>query len=511
MNNQKQIKFGAILSYVSIAINIVAGLIYTPWMIDQIGEASYGLYTLANTLITLFLIDFGLSSATSRYVAKYRAEGNQEKVDNFLGVVYKLYMIIDAIIFVALIVMYFLIDAIYVKLTPVEIEQFKVVYIIAASFAVINFPFVTFNGILNAYEKFIQMKLADLIYRILLVGMTVVALILGYGLYALVAVHAIVGLIVIVYKFIILKKSTPVKVNIKYSDKSLYKDLLGFSIWVTVFSLSQRLIFNITPTVLGVVANSVAIAVFGIVTTIEGYSFTVTNAINGMFMPKIARIYAADEENGDINPLLLKVGKFQYIINGLIVTGFAVVGKLFIDLWVGPEFEMAYYGILLVLVPGLFYNSLQIANTAMTVRKKVKTTAIVNVIMGVINVILSFIFSYFFGVVGACLSIFVAYMFRAVVLNIIYKKVLKVNIGAFIKQCYLRMSIPMALGVGIGILADFLIPFTGWIQFIIIGCITAAVYLLGVLLFGLNKQEKTQIFGAVKKILGKFIKKKHKG
>ena len=93
MNNQKQIKFGAILSYVSIAINIVAGLIYTPWMIDQIGEASYGLYTLANTLITLFLIDFGLSSATSRYVAKYRAEGNQEKVDNFLGVVYKLYMI----------------------------------------------------------------------------------------------------------------------------------------------------------------------------------------------------------------------------------------------------------------------------------------------------------------------------------------------------------------------------------------------------------------------------------
>ena len=111
-------------------------------MIEQIGEASYGLYTLANSLITLFLVDFGLSAATSRYVAKYRAEGDQEKVDNFLGVVYKLYMIIDAVIFVALIVVYFLIDTIYVKLTPAEIEQFKVVYIIAASFAVINFPFV---------------------------------------------------------------------------------------------------------------------------------------------------------------------------------------------------------------------------------------------------------------------------------------------------------------------------------------------------------------------------------
>lgn len=499
MSNQKQIKIGAILSYVSIAINIVSGLIYTPWMIDQIGESSYGLYTLANTLITLFLVDFGLSAATSRYVAKYRAEGDQEKVNNFLGVVYKLYLLIDAIIFIALIVMYFLIDVIYVKLTPAEIEQFKIVYIIAASFAVINFPFVTFNGILNAYEKFIQMKAADLIYRVLLVAMTVAALILGYGLYALVAVHAIVGLIVIVYKFIVLKKSTPVKTNIRYTDRSLYKDLFGFSIWVTVASLAQRLIFNITPTVLGVVANSVAIAVFGIVVTIEGYTFTVTNAINGMFMPKIARIYAQEGEEGDINPLLLKVGKFQYILNGLIISGFAVVGKLFIDLWVGPSFELAYYGILLVIVPGLFYNSLQIAHTAMTMRRKVKTTAIVNVIMGCINITLSFLLSYFFGVIGACLSIFIAYMFRAIALNIIYKKVLNVNVGLFARQCYLRMSIPMVLAIGIGLLSNYFIPFSGWIQFILIGCITVAVYGAGVLIFGLSKQERNQIFGFVRK------------
>ena len=119
--NGKQVRIGAILSYASIAINIIAGLIYTPWMIDQIGESSYGLYTLANTLITLFLVDFGLSSATSRYVAKYRAEGNQEKIDNFLGVVYKLYMIIDAIIFAVLIVIFF--SKYYFKLSHTKLQN----------------------------------------------------------------------------------------------------------------------------------------------------------------------------------------------------------------------------------------------------------------------------------------------------------------------------------------------------------------------------------------------------
>ncbi|MBQ8146937.1 MAG: oligosaccharide flippase family protein [Clostridia bacterium] len=494
----KQIKLGAIISYVAIFVNIAAMLIYTPWMIEQIGEESYGLYTLANSLIALFLVDFGLSSATSRFVAKYRAEGRQDKVDSFLGAVYKLYMAISAVIFVVLLVIYFLIDEIYVKLTPAEIEQFKVVYIISAAFAVINFPFVTFNGILNAYEKFIQLKIADLIYRVLLVGITIAALMMGYGLYALVSVHAIVGLIVIAYKFIVLKICTPVKANYKQSEKGIYKSIFSFSIWVTISSLAQRLVFNITPSVLGIVANSVAIAVFGIVSTIEGYTYTITSAINGMFMPKIARIYANKEGEQDINPLLLKVGRFQYGLNGLIIAGFAVVGLRFIDLWVGSDFRDAYVGTLLVLIPGLFFNSLQIANTAMIVQNKVKIQSFVNVGMGVVNVILSFVFSYFFGVIGACLSIFVAYMLRSIAFHIIYKKCLNMDMLAVIKQCYIKLSIPIIATVALGLIVNHFMPLGGWLGFLVVGCITVAIFAVLVLLVGFTGQEKKKLVGFLK-------------
>ena len=205
--SNKQIKIGSILSYLSIALNIIAGLIYTPWIVKQIGQSQYGLYTLANSVITLFIIDFGLGTATARYVSKYRAEGNEEKINNFLGVIYKLYLIIDAFIFSALFIFFFYLDAIYVNLTPYEMQQFKLVYIIAATFAVFNFPFITQNGILTAYEKFIPLKFADIIYRVVLVSFTIIALLLGYGLYALVIVHALAGFLVIFYKFIVLKKA----------------------------------------------------------------------------------------------------------------------------------------------------------------------------------------------------------------------------------------------------------------------------------------------------------------
>lgn len=493
ISTNKQIKMGAILSYLSIGINIIAGLLYTPWMVDIIGESDYGLYTLSNSLITLFLVDFGLSSAVSRYVAKYRAEGRQDKVNNFLGAVYKLYLIIDTIIFAALVIIYFCIDSIYVKLTPAELEKFKIVYLISASFAVINFPFVTFNGILNSYEKFIPLKLADVIYRILLVALTVITLLLGGGLYGLVAVHAIVGFVVIVYKWMVIKKQIPLKIHWKYSEFSLYKDIFGFSIWVTISSLAQRLVFNITPSILGIVASSTAIAVFGIVTTIEGYTYTITTAINGMFMPKISRIYERGEEKDELMPLMLSVGKFQYAINGLIVAGFAVVGKEFINLWMGSTYLDAYYGILLVITPGLFFNSMQIANTAMVVRKKVNLQAWANLGMGIVNALLSVILSSYLGVIGACISISIAYMLRAVVLLFIYRRVLKIDMASFVINCYLRMGIPIIITIVLGYLMNSLLQNGGWLVLAAKSLFIVVIYATATFLLGLSSEERNKL------------------
>ncbi len=489
---KNQIRFGAVLSYVSIAINILSGLLYTPWMIQQIGKSDYGLYTLANSLITLFLVDFGLSAATARYVSKYVAEGRQDKVENFLGAVYKLYLIVDALIFTVLIVIYFLIETIYVKLTPLELEKFKVVYLIAAMYAVLNFPFITLNGILIAYEKFIQLKLADVIYRILIVVLMAFALLQGFGLYSLVVVNAIVGLFVIIFKLIVIRQTTKCKVNFKKSDSAIYKEIFGFSLWTTITSLAQRLIFNITPSILGILANSAAIAVFGIITTIEGYTYTITTAINGMFMPKISKIYANDEEDS-IMPLMLKIGKLQFVLNSLIVVAFFTIGKSFLSLWLGKGYVDAYAGVLLVIIPGMFFNSLQIANTAMIVKNKVKVQAIIAVLSGVVNVILSFFLSKYFGALGASISIFFAYSLRAILYHFAHKNIMKINIFYFIKQCYFKLVPSLIITVILAIILNLIIKENTWLLIVLKAMIISVCYLLFSYVLGFSNQERKNI------------------
>lgn len=89
----KQIKFAAIISYAAIFINIIITLLYTPWMVSKIGKSNYALYTLANTLISVFLMDFGIGSVVSRFISKYRAEGQEEKANQLLGLVAKIFFI----------------------------------------------------------------------------------------------------------------------------------------------------------------------------------------------------------------------------------------------------------------------------------------------------------------------------------------------------------------------------------------------------------------------------------
>ena len=157
-----QVKTAAIISYFALGFNIVLSFFYTPWMVEKIGQSYYGLYTLAISVISIFMLDFGLGTAVSRFIAKYRAENNQRAINDIISAVCKLYILIDILIAIVLIVIFFFLEVIYVKLSPVELEKFKTLYVMVALFNIISFPFSPLDGILNAYEKLIQLKLCSL-------------------------------------------------------------------------------------------------------------------------------------------------------------------------------------------------------------------------------------------------------------------------------------------------------------------------------------------------------------
>ena len=507
MNSSKQIKIGAIISYGTIVFHIVAGLIYTPWLLSQIGQSDYGLYTLATSLITLFVMDFGLGAAISRYVSRYRAQNNQQAVNDFLGMIYKLYMIVDAVIFLVLLLYFFLLDRVYVNLSTEELDKFKIIYIIIATFSVVSFPFSNLNGILTAYEKFIVLKLCDFFNKALNIVLVVIALMLGWGVYALVSVHAIVGLMTIVVKLLVIKQKTPAKVNFKFFDKSMLKEIFGFSMWTTVGNILQRLILGISPSIIAAVcaAGSVEVAIFGLASTVEGYVYTFATAINGMFMPRISKIIVDGKKETELMPLMVKVGRIQLMLVGLVSVGFLALGKSFIvDIWNKPDFVQSYYCAALLLLPNMLYLPMQIANTTLVVENKVKIQAQVFMVMSAVNVVLSLIFSHFWGAIGAALAVFIAYIVRVLLMIIVYQKQMNLNMVKFIKDVFLSMSPYLLLTFAAGFAMEKFNPLQhGFLRFAINGVVLVGCFGVLMLLKGFNQYERNLVTGIIKKLLRK--------
>lgn len=487
-----QIKKGAIISYLAIGVSLISGLLYTPWMVKQIGVNDYGLYTLATSLISIFLIDFGIGEAVSRFISKYNAEGDQKKVNDFLGLVYKLYVLIDLIIFLVLIIMYFFIPLIYSELTPAEIEKFKIIYLIISTFSIVSLPFITLNGILTSYERFKTLKLCDLLNKLMVLTLMAIALLLGYKLYALVLINAFSGLFIIAIKLIYINNSLPVKINYKYWDTKLLKEVFGFSIWATVSTIANRFIFNISPSILGAVSGSSQIAVFGIASTLEGYAYIISGAVNGMFLPKVSKILANKKDGEHVLPLMTKVGRIQYSIIGLIFIGFTIVGKEFIYLWMGKDFELAYYCALLIMLPGVFRVPQQIASITIIAMNKVKIQALVYVLVAFLNILFSSILSKYYGALGAAISICLVYFIRLIIMNIIYYKVLHINIFSFIKDCYIKMAPPILITLIVGLVIN---QFTIYSlrTFIIKGTFIVVLYIILLWNMSLNHYEKSFI------------------
>ena len=80
MAQNKQIKIGAIISYLTIIFNLLLTLLYIPWMVGKIGKSDYALYTLSISLISIFMMDFGISAAVARFLAKFKAEGRNDEI-----------------------------------------------------------------------------------------------------------------------------------------------------------------------------------------------------------------------------------------------------------------------------------------------------------------------------------------------------------------------------------------------------------------------------------------------
>lgn len=487
---QGQIAKGAIISYIAIFLNIAITFFYTPWMIRQIGVSDYGLYSLTSTFIAYFIIDFGLAGAIARFIAKYRAEGRQDKVENMLGLTTKIYLFIDCLIFAVLFVCYFFLTDIFKGLTNEELDKLKVLYVIAGSFSILSFVLHPMNGAMMAYEYFVENKLLDMFQRVGTVVLIVIALLLKGSVFELVFITGSIGFLSSVAKFVIFKYKSKIHINWKFYDKIETRILLTFSFWVFINSLAQGLRLTMMPTVLGALANSTQISVFSIGMTIEAMVYTLSSALNGLFLPKVTRMIHGDNGPKEVTDLMIKVGRLQLYILSLILLGFLLIGDVFIKLWIGEDFHYSYYVVILLTLVNLVSMTQSIAGDMVYAENRIKYVALFTLGSSSLSLIIAVLLASRFGAVGCAVAYFIAMSFNMFIVNIFLNNSLKIEIGRFFRNCHYKILPSLLLITVLFFLIKILIDINNWLSLVLFTSTFVIFYLLVCYFFLFNEEEK---------------------
>ena len=81
-----QVRLGAVLSYVSMGLSTLISLIYTPIMLDRLGETEYGVYGAVGPIISyLLLLSMGLGSAYIRYYSQAKVAQDRREMAKLNG------------------------------------------------------------------------------------------------------------------------------------------------------------------------------------------------------------------------------------------------------------------------------------------------------------------------------------------------------------------------------------------------------------------------------------------
>lgn len=503
-DSSKQRKFGVILSYLSIIINTLIQLLYTPLLIRMLGQSEYGLYSLVNSVIGyLTILDLGFGNAIVVYTSKYRAQKKYKEEKKLYGMFFIVFCIIGIIVGILGSILYFNVDKLFGStMTSSEIHKAKIMMLILTFNLVISFMFSIYSSILNAYEKFVYQKLISILNTVLKPIIMIPLLFMGYRSIAMVVVITLVNIMVLLSNYLYCRKKIKIKIKYLGFDKLLFKTILGYSIWLFLNSIVDKVNWSVDQFVLGAVSGTVAVSIYTVASQINSLFINLSTAISGVFLPKMSKMISDNASSKTLTSEFIKVGRIQFYIMFLVITGFILVGKEFIIWWVGKEFINAYYVTLLLIIPAFFSLIQNLGLSIMQAMNKFKFKSLSTFIMSIFNIIISIFLAKKYGAIGAAMGTTISLIICNIILiNIYYYKVIKINVLKFWKDI-IMMMLKMIIPLSVTIIFMQLSKFTGLISVIIYGLIYTILYFITAYAIVMNKYEKN----LVKSILEKFKK-----
>lgn len=510
MNKGKsQIKSGVVLSYLNLFIGNIIPFFYTPLMLSILGQGEYGIYTLANTVVGyLSLLSFGMGSAVVRYLTKYKALGEHKKERQMFGLFTFLYSILAVLVLILGGILAANIHIFYGNtLSSSQLDTMRVLVVLCSINSALAFVFSTYSSIVLVYEKYIFRQILNIFSTILAPVANIIVLLLGFASIGMVLVSTFMAIAMFATNVIYCSKVIKIKPEFRGMPFGELKSIFGFCFFTFLGSIVDMLFWATDKAIIGAAIGAAAVAVYNIGATFNSIVTSISTTISGVLTPKITTMIVKNASKQELTDLFIKVGRIQYIVVALVVSGFTVFGRQFINIWVGGSYDEAYIIALLTLIP---VTVPLIENTGLSIvmaQNKHKFRSIVYFIIAVANALSTVVAVNYWGIVGAAVCSAVSYILgQGFIMNWYYWKKTGINIPLFWKNI-IKMSLAPAVMITVGIVICKFIVIDNWLSLFIGIGIYIICYIPIVWFTGMNEYEKNTVKMPVQSVIKKIRRK----
>lgn len=498
-----QLKIGALLSYVVLALQNLVGLLYTPFMLRMMGKSEYGLYSIAASIVAyLTVLDLGFGNAIVRYTAKFRAEGKVEEQHQMFGMFFLIYCAIGLVALVAGGVLYLNAENIFDSaMTATEMSRTKIILVLMVANLAITFPFSLFGSIITAYEQFVFQKVIAIVRIVLNTATMIVLLNFGYKAVAMVVVTTIFNILTLGSNYWYCKHYLKIKLKFGNFQWGFLKEVAIYSFWIFLNAIMDRIYWSTGQFVLGAFAGTAVVAVFAVAIQLEHMYMSFSTAISGVFLPKVTAMTVKDIDGKSISDLFIKTGRIQYCVMVLVLTGFFLFGRQFIHIWAGEGYDDAYTIAMLFFVPLTVPLIQNLGITILQARNQMKFRSLLYLVISLVSLGAQIPLAKYYGGIGCACAIAGALILgQIIVMNIYYQAKQKINIVGFWFEIAKMSIVPAVLTVaGYYVLQQ--VALDSVVKLILGIAAYLVVYLPLFYAFSMNAYERDLIVKPLKKIL----------
>lgn len=498
-----QRKLGAILSYVVIGLNMLVGIAYTPFLIRKLGQAEYGLYSIINTVIAyLTVMDMGFGNAIVIYTTRYISRGDKESQDKLHGMFFVIFCIIGVFASILGFILYMNVEVLFGNsMTNQEIAKAKIMMLILIFNLAATFPLSIFGNIIIAHEKFVISKIIKIVQILLQPLIMIPLLFLGYKGIAMVCVLTFANIFCLILNAIVCIKELNVKLKFKGFDFVLLKEIFAYSFYIFLNEILDKVNWSLDQFILGSICGTVVTAVYAVSGQLNSMYKSFSNAISNVMLPKVTKMEENHASDDEFTEIFIKTGRIQFILMALIITGFVLFGRAFIDIWAGSGYEDAYIISCIIMIPLTIPLIQNIGLSILQAKNLYKYRTMIFCAIAVLNIGISIPLARRYQGIGAAIGTATSLILgQCLILNIYYHKKVGIDMIAFWKNI-MRMSIPVIFTIFFGIVLNKVILTNGIAVLSIKIILYSIVYTILMWIFAMNDYEKNLIRKPLLKII----------